>query len=75
MGHLAAFSGKGKEGHSKTFMAAGPVTVHICCVDSHVRMFVHVFVCSAIQLFYTRIPAHLAASLSLGSRGFVAIQQ
>lgn len=44
MGHLTSFSGKEKEGHSKSFEAAGPVTVHICCVVSRVRMFVHVFV-------------------------------
>lgn len=50
MGHLAASSGKEKEGHSKTFMAAGPVTVHICCVDSHVRMSVHVFVCRSLAV-------------------------
>lgn len=44
MGHLASFGRKEKEGRSKTFKAAGPVTVHICCVVSHVRMFAHVFV-------------------------------
>lgn len=79
-GSFGVFQWKRKGRTSKTFKAAVPVTVHICCKCCHRCAQVRACVCGqlfsgGVQLFYTGIPAHLAARLSLGSRGLANTQQ